>query len=398
MHPAARHPIASVLLALSLATIVPVSVRADTVVLLTGEVLSGRVLRATPEEVSIQLESGGILSFRGNRVERVRRIGPKGDGVSEIVYAKPEDGKSAAKAKSAAKGADPAYEDGERAVIGAGAPEDDEELGSFPLHARRAPSAAPPVPHPEAKGPARYHDNARGYSIVPPPSFKAWSDPKLPPMLKGFMDPATQSNLTISTYESEEPLDAIKEGIVALLPRQSRAKAVREARHDVPGQTGYNGWVLALENTVSDTIVHQTQLIAKDGRRVFIVTFSAADRTYPAMVKAFEASLESFRVEGGSGASLAPARPPAPSGDGRSEEPPAAGSPADESGDDEVDDRLPPEVERHLKGSRGSATPPAGAGGHIGPGNIDTNRIKAMSDKITERVDAKLRGTPYTNR
>jgi len=41
---------------------------ADTVFLRTGEVLHGRVLRATEEEVSIQLDSGGILSFRAGRV------------------------------------------------------------------------------------------------------------------------------------------------------------------------------------------------------------------------------------------------------------------------------------------------------------------------------------------
>ncbi len=82
---AARHPIATIVLALGLAALIPGTGRADTVVLRTGEVLSGRVLRASTEEVSIQLESGGILSFRGNRVEKVRRQNPTGEGVIDRI-------------------------------------------------------------------------------------------------------------------------------------------------------------------------------------------------------------------------------------------------------------------------------------------------------------------------
>ncbi|MCZ6793243.1 MAG: hypothetical protein O7J95_06480, partial [Planctomycetota bacterium] len=45
----------------------------DLVELQSGEVFYGRVLRHNKSEVSIQLASGGILSFRISQVRRVRQ-------------------------------------------------------------------------------------------------------------------------------------------------------------------------------------------------------------------------------------------------------------------------------------------------------------------------------------
>jgi hypothetical protein len=50
-------------------------------------------------------------------------------------------------------------------------------------------------------------------------------------------------------------------------------------------------------STVSETTVHQLQLLAKDGRRAFVVTYSSSAKNFPTFTRAFEESLASFRLE-----------------------------------------------------------------------------------------------------
>ena len=353
---------------------------ADTLVLRTGEVLTGKILRATDDEVSIELESGGVLSFRTSRIEKLRRFGPT--GYSEQVYTNTEDGSAAGKGRREAVRGGTAGQGGS----GQNPPGPEEDLSSFPLHARRAPSAASPAPLSDGRSAAWVRDTAKGYSILPPPGFKPWADPKLPPSLRGFMDPVTQSNLTISTYESDQDLDAIKDGIVGVLPRHSKAKVVHQVRRDVPGPDGYEGWLLSLENTISDTVVHQLQLIAKDRKRVFIVTFSAAGRAFSSFSRAFEESLDSFRVSSDEPPRLTGADPGNPGFDEEEEAP-------SEPGKEDID-RLPPEVESHLwkksgkaaTGSRRTAAPSPAA---------DPNRLKNQAKAIRDRADDRLRRSPY---
>ena len=358
---------------------------ADTVVLRTNEVFSGRILRATPEEVSIQLDSGGILSFRANRIESIRRLSRNGDGPIETFYNKgPEaqgGGSSVVSGESGTSGRKeephpeltaPASQPGGKADSGP------KELSSFPLHAKKAPAAAAPVMTLEPRDVSRIRDGAKGYSIVPPPGFKPWSDPKLPGMLRGFMDPATQATLVVSGYDSDESLDEIKEGIVRLLPRHSNAKVVREARKNVPGPCGFSGWVLSMENTISETTVNQLQLLAKEGSRIFIITYSASARNYPSFVKVFEESLNSFRIERSPEILLQTV--PGTSQTNRS-------STADPAGPPKTG--IPPEIERHLKG-QAQATGPGTTQEPLFP-DFDTDKIKQQSDSIIERTDQKLR-------
>src|SRR2546426_6872124 len=160
---------------------------ADTVVLRTGEVFSGKVLRANQEEVSIQLESGGILSFRANRVGRVRQQGRSVDGSDTIVYnAAPEPSLEPAPlpaAPASGPGAPPL-------ILRPGAPATPKEpgttpmpkdLSSFPLHAHKNSAAAipsSPVSAPVSGNavPSRFRDTANGYSLLLPRGLKVWDE------------------------------------------------------------------------------------------------------------------------------------------------------------------------------------------------------------------------------
>jgi len=267
---------------------------ADSIVLKSGEVFVGRLLRMDDSEASIQLRSGGVLSFRSYRIARIRKRSRPGHPGAEYIFGehglerndglvpvakkpKEEPGKSG----SPASGVEPG-----KAGEGKKAP----DLSDFPLHAQKSPEKiSPPDP--------RIKDMEKGYSLIPPPGFKPWVDPKLTSITRGFIDPATQSNLTITSFDTRQDLDTIKDGIVLGLPQKRKSKVVRASRHDLEGPRGYRGWMLSIENSLSSNLIHQLQLLAKSGDRVYMVTYSASARSYPTFARAFRESLETFRIE-----------------------------------------------------------------------------------------------------
>jgi hypothetical protein len=339
----------------------PDCLRADTVVLRTGEVFSGRILRASSEEVSIQLESGGIVSFRANRVEQIRQLNQKDGGSDTILYNTP--GKPPAPERT--PGPDPALT---VRPVDPPSPRPEPQssppdLSSFPLHARRAAGPGPSAggaaaakPEPPAVASRRVHDASNGYSLVPPLGFKPMSDPRLPAGHRGFLEPATQANITVNIYDSQESLDQIKDSIVTLLPRRTSGKVVRESRRELAGPGGYQGWLLEIENTVSDTNVRQLEFLVKSGGKIYIVTCSATAKNYPRVQQAFEGAVESFRLE--------VAKP--------------------EDGD------LPPQVQSYLKKSQEQeATPPSES-----PSRINPERFKPQIERPMERIDQLMRVAP----
>lgn len=380
----------------------------DTVHLKSGEVFHGRILRANRDEVSVQLESGGIVSFRASRVDRIKRPRPGGEP-EVIVY---HTGEPTAAGRQEPRPASPREEAPPAPVMvrpadsqGGRIPED---LSSFPLHARQStPSlvgppatggkAAPWKPFegkrtevrhpeggrqpPEGKQPPggrppdpkqqerenpdwrRFHDPQAGFSLTPPVGFKPWSDHRVPSVLQAFIDPLTQANITISVHDTKDSLDRIKDGIVAMLPRKSTAKVVRETKHLVEGPGGFHGWILEMENMVSETTVRQLQLLVKRGGQVVIVTYSASAKSYGTLVRSFDESIASFRVD----TALAASRPF------------EAGPGAPVSA----------EVEAHLR----KPLPPTPRDGPPPPEFVpEPGRPEA--NRLIDRVDSRLRGAP----
>src|SRR5688572_26703738 len=59
--------------AIPLILLFPAPLLADYVELETGEVFKGKIIRHTEEEVSIQLSTGGMLSFKWNTIRKAKK-------------------------------------------------------------------------------------------------------------------------------------------------------------------------------------------------------------------------------------------------------------------------------------------------------------------------------------
>ena len=163
-----RHHLRGALAFLVAALLSPAS-RADMVVLKTGEVFMGKVLRSNADEVSIQLESGGVLSFRSSRVERVSVPGQDPSLEKALEKVLSEKGLSGRELEPAGgakrRPAAPPWGDGQGSAPPPAPAAEPEALGSFPLHARRS---GAPLPAPADRS---VEDPARGWSLRLPEDF-----------------------------------------------------------------------------------------------------------------------------------------------------------------------------------------------------------------------------------
>jgi hypothetical protein len=263
--------------------------RADTVILRTGEIFSGTILRANREEVSIQLDSGGVMSFRSQRVERVVKRG------SVIQY-------NQSPVKGPAKKAEPAEGEGEGLPLTTVRPPPS-ELSGFPLHAEKPDSAG--APKAAEQMPSRFTDPAEGYSLTTPPGFRSWNS-DLPLVQRAFRQPGVLANLTIAFHETEENLEAIKNDILKLLSRRGNVKLIRQLPQAVSGARNGEGWLLEMDDSSGTVSVRQLQLLTKKGRKFYAITYSAAANHFPRLVPGFEASARSFRFEPRAGGAAEP--------------------------------------------------------------------------------------------
>jgi len=307
------------------------------VVLRTGEIFSGTVLRANRDEVSIQLDSGGVMSFRSQRVERVIRRG------AVIEYNAPVAAKPPGAAEGANKG--PASESSRPPPS---------ELSSFPLHAEMPDPSGDPKAGP-ASG-TRFSDSGEGYSLTLPARFRPW-DANLPLVQRAFRNAGQMANLTISLNETEESLEDIKNGIVKLLAKRSGVKLVRQSPHPVLGAKNGEGWILEVDDSSAAVSVRQVQLLTKKGRKFFVITWSASSRDFAALAKVFEASARSFRFE-------------VKSDDAEAEK-----------------EEIPEELQAYLR--KKPVGKPAAK-----PSEIDPNSVVPNAGRIVEKVDGRIRGAP----
>ncbi len=339
---------------------------ADTVFLRTGEVLHGRVLRATEEEVSIQLDSGGILSFRAGRVEKVRQFKPGMTMPDVILYNQKgaeEEGRPPAPSGAVPTNRMPIGGGNEREGTGNGAggvrTNDplalSSEISSFPLHSQKLGAEAIVGRKPAVE---RFRDAGSGFSVVPPPGFAPWTDETRPrQVLKAFKDTATHSNLTIAAHDSSEGLDQVKNQLINLI--RGKAIVLKETRCEIPGPAGgYPGWLLELENSTGKVKVRQLQLIVKNGRRTFFATFSAAENHYGDLSIPFEESLGSFRIDTGAAA----------------------------SGEADTES-LPSDLQNFLRKSREAADRPKSTS------DIDLRLYIPKTGQLIDRVDERMRGS-----
>src|SRR4030095_9295547 len=68
-----KHAHRNFLLAIPCLAVLPRPALADRVGLETGEVFTGKILRHNEEEVSIRLETGGVLSFKWSSIRKAKK-------------------------------------------------------------------------------------------------------------------------------------------------------------------------------------------------------------------------------------------------------------------------------------------------------------------------------------
>ncbi len=343
---------------------------ADTVFLRTGEVLHGRVLRASEEEVSIQLDSGGILSFRAGRVDKVRQYKPGASTADVIVYNQKgpiEEGRP-----PTPSGAPPTNgnllggtrersgtESGPGTPRGGEAKPSASEISSFPLHSQKLAVGATEAGDGRRVALERFRDAASGYSVVPPLGFVPWTDDTRPrQVLRAFKEPTTHANFTITAHDSSEGLDQIKTQLVNLI--RGKAQVLKESRCEIPGPAGgFPGWLIEMEHSLEQTKVRQLQLIVKSGKRTFFVTCSAAENHYGDLSIPFEDSLGSFRIDTGDGTPASAVDP----------------------------ENLPTDLQSYLRKNHEAADRPKSMS------DIDLRLYIPKTGQLIDRVDERMRGS-----
>lgn len=247
----------------------------DRVELRSGEVLEGKLLRLGEGEVSIELASGGNVTFRLSVVRTVRRA--NADGVSAVVYSADE------------REGGP---DGHRSR-----PSGEAKWDSVGREEPLRPAAAKPSRAESLIGPA-VRAPRRGFSVAPPKCFAPWPEGESPSVSVAYRDPATGATFTASTRASSEPIEEAKQAAVrGYGDRFPSFHVVRDERLEPPGGQEASAWVVEIESKVGSAAVRQLQVFLKKGPTIATLTYSAALEPYKRLSEAFLASVDSFRFD-----------------------------------------------------------------------------------------------------
>ncbi|MGQ9590532.1 MAG: hypothetical protein ACUVYA_09605 [Planctomycetota bacterium] len=247
----------------------------DRVELRSGEVLEGRLLRLGEGEVSIELASGGNVTFRLSVVRAVRRANP--DGVSAVVYSADE--------AEGGPGGRPSQISSEARWDSVGHEEPLRPHSAKPSRAETLLGAAVRVPR-------------RGFSVAPPRSLAPWPEGESPSVPVAYRDPATQATFTASTRASSDPIEEVKQAAVrGYGDRFPSFHVVRDERLEPPGAQEASAWVVEIEGKAAGAAVRQLQVFLKNGPTIVTLTYSCALEHFKRLSEAFLASVDSFRFE-----------------------------------------------------------------------------------------------------
>jgi hypothetical protein len=252
----------------------------DSVQLQTGELFFGSVLRVNPKEVSIRLESGGILTFKSQQVKRVRRW-VRGKDVPEVIDVEVLVRESAAEAGEAKP-------EGRPGPKPAGKAADDPSSST---------SSGPVVNTPMA------------CYFAPPPGFRAEKPPADSELVEVWSDPVAKATVTLAAYPllTTKPERLRKEAIEKAQTNKDY-RVIRDQEVQRGGEGGYRGWILEIEHSLSGKVVRQIQLFTSDSHRsVFVLTCVSGLDDYPSLARFFDASMDTFRIR-----RLAAETPPKP--------------------------------------------------------------------------------------
>ncbi len=250
---------------------------ADRIELKTGEVFFGKILRANRREVSMQLDSGGVLSFRMTQVGYFRKNFVVSDEWSPVLMI------------------------------------DDENLDGFVVQdfddTSFQGSPSTPVdwrgPDGTAIKPAGDLNRAlvrpaiqasRGFRVSPPRDFLDWENPDSS-AVKRFYDPVTQASLDIPD------LGPRKASLKSIQTKITRADAAdgnpeREVLKDQQVRdTRYEGWYFEFQEAAGASSTRQIWLFAKGKHGVLLLKYSSPVEFFGEFRRSFAESIRSFSPE-----------------------------------------------------------------------------------------------------
>ena len=247
---------------------------ADRIELKTGEVFFGKILRANRREVSMQLDNGGVLSFRMTQVGYFRKNFVASDEWSPVL------------------------------VI------DDANLDGFVVQDfddtsfQGSPSTPVDLRDPDGTAikPAGDLNRAlvrpaiqasRGFRVSPPRDFLDWENSD-GSAVKRFYDPVTQARLDITDLGPRKAsLESIKTKITRV--RAADATPGREVLKDQQVRDArYEGWYFEFQEAAGGSSTHQIWLFAKGKHGVLLLKYSCPEEHYEEFRRSFAESIRSF--------------------------------------------------------------------------------------------------------
>lgn len=270
--------------AVVLATALPV--RADRIELLTGQVFTGTLLRLTEGEVSIRLDSGGLMSFRLSGVRTVTKTIE--DEGSILLYGKDKEDPDASLGPNGTiltSPKPPASRGSDRATL---------HVVSLGPDASRAPE--PEVSLGRGGEPVvtvpKHH-----FAVTPPRGFVAWPEGTTGGAVFAYRDPETQSTFLATVRVTRDDLERVKKAALRTYAEQFPTFHVVRDEALEPGDDAAapEAWRLEIETRIDGTPIRQTQVFRKRGPEVVILSCSSPAHREKALRERFDESLRSFR-------------------------------------------------------------------------------------------------------
>ena len=260
---------------------------ADRVELTTGEVFFGDILRADDYEVSIRLTSGGVLSFRCDKVEYFRRNFV--DRKNWHPDANVDSGKQTRDS----------HDNGPTMIVSEFVSPPDltevdtsEEPDTIVLQKTEPPVEEIKIPLNPKLVESIVRDSRRGYQIAPPKGFLSWPQDEKRPVAAFYQDPVTQANLNVLAYLSAESIDVIKKRAIRSYSEQ--VASFRVVRDESLNGVPYDGWLFEVKSRLMGQDVHQLQVFVSNRKKVFVLTFSTSETHFSGLRQVFEESVRSF--------------------------------------------------------------------------------------------------------
>lgn len=293
---------------------------ADSVYLKTGELFSGKILRVNDREVSIQLESGGIMSFRLGQVRRMKRwvrgeIFPRVIEMDDQGNVIRSDGNEFDESNASDETTSPTTSTSPPAPTGRPpSPTEPEPVtppnlptvaipGSDEVVSVRAEPTkiADPPPRgsalstsPLTKVAARTPTET--WSIHPPVGFESRDEAEPRDVLESWVEPVSQTLVTLALYEDDASVEDFKQRVVRESPGTTTPRIFRDIPLNRDGEGGFEGWILETEQDIAGAPVRQVQLFVHGDTGTYVLRCTSPAFLYPRLSPAFEESLHSFRL------------------------------------------------------------------------------------------------------